>query len=86
MNYALVENDVVVNIIWLNPMNLSDFPNAVLFDNIPVIIGDVYKDGKFYRDMCEVKTMHEALLDEITESYNDGYDDAVLDLIEQGVL
>lgn len=50
MNYALINNGVVVNLIYLHPMNASDFPNAVAIGNLPVQIGDVYKDGEFYRD------------------------------------
>jgi hypothetical protein len=50
MTYALIENGVVVNLIWLNPMNADDFPNAVLVDGIGVGIGDTYSDGVFYRD------------------------------------
>lgn len=29
MNYALVENVVVTNLIWLYPANAAEFPNAV---------------------------------------------------------
>ncbi len=50
MTYALIENGVVVNLIWLNPMNADDFPNAVRVDGIGVGIGDTYSDGAFYRD------------------------------------
>lgn len=47
MNYALIENGMVVNLIYLHPMNLSDFPNAVFAGNLPVTIGDSY-DGEFF--------------------------------------
>lgn len=50
MNYALIENDIVTNIIWLYPGNASDFPNAVPCGDYPVAIGDTYTDGVFYRD------------------------------------
>lgn len=50
MNYALIENGVVTNIIWLYPGNAADFPNAVPMDDFPVGIGDTYTDGVFYRD------------------------------------
>lgn len=56
MNYALIENGVVINIIWLSPSNASDFPNAVSFGDKPVGIGDSYIDGKFYRDGTEILT------------------------------
>lgn len=54
MNYALIENDIVTNLIWLHPMNAEEFPNAVSIENLPVAIGDTYEDGKFYRDGVEV--------------------------------
>ena len=54
MNYALIENHVVVNVISLPPMNASSFPNAVPIEELPVEIGDSYVDGSFYRDGVEV--------------------------------
>lgn len=54
MNYALIENNIVINLIWLHPMNADEFPNAVLIDNLSVQIGDTYEDGKFYRDGVEI--------------------------------
>lgn len=50
MNYALIEDGVVANIIWLYPATEGDFPNAVRCADIPVAIGDTYADGVFYRD------------------------------------
>lgn len=50
VNYALIENGVVTNIIWLYPGNASDFPHAVPCGEYPVAIGDTYTDGVFYRD------------------------------------
>ena len=50
MNYAIVENGVVVNIISLNDANASEFPDAVSVDTVPVTIGDTYTAGEFY---CE---------------------------------
>lgn len=62
MNYALVENGIVTNIIYLHPMNAEDFPNAVAMENLPVAIGDEYKSGQFYRNgeiVKEVSTFAE---------------------------
>ena len=62
MNYALIENGIVENIIYLHPMNAEDFPNAVSFDEIPVAIGDEYRNGQFYRNgeiVKEVSTFAE---------------------------
>lgn len=49
MNYALVENGVVTNIIWLYSANAEDFPSAVPCGEIPVAIGDTYDGEHFYR-------------------------------------
>ena len=56
MNYALIENGIVTNIIWLYETNADEFPNAVKLGERPVGIGDTYTDGKFYRDGNEVLT------------------------------
>ncbi len=50
MNYAIVENGMVVNLISLNEENASDFPNAAPVGTLPVFIGDAYMDGGFYRN------------------------------------
>lgn len=52
MNYAIVENGVVTNIIWLAPGTV--FEKAVPYGNLPVQIGDTYANGKYYRDGAEV--------------------------------
>lgn len=59
MNYALIESDTVINIIWLSQSNASDFPDAVKYDDRPVQIGDSYIDGIFYRDGEKVLTNQE---------------------------
>lgn len=56
MNYALVENGIVTNIIWLNERNAGEWPNAVRLYDRMVEAGDTYIDGKFYRDGNEVLT------------------------------
>lgn len=50
MNYALVENGIITNIIYLHPMNAEDFPNAVAIESLPVAIGDEYRNEQFYRN------------------------------------
>lgn len=57
MNYALVENGVVTNLIWLYPGNAGDFPTAVPMGDVPAAIGDSYTDGVFYRDGKPVETL-----------------------------
>lgn len=56
MNYALIENSIVTNVIWLYEGNASDFQNAVRLGDRPVGIGDSYIEGKFYRDGVELLT------------------------------
>lgn len=56
MNYALIENEVVANIIWLSPTNASEFPTAIPMGERLVSIGDSYIDGVFLRDGVPVLT------------------------------
>ena len=67
MRYALVENGVVVNVIWLNDKNAGDFPTAVKLGDRPVAMGDTYTGGKFYRDGVEVLTALETAQAEIEQ-------------------
>lgn len=55
MDYALIDNGTVVNIIYLHPSNAEEFPNAIPLDGYPVGIGDTYEDGMFYHDGVAVK-------------------------------
>lgn len=63
MNYAIVENGIVINIIWLYPS--TPFPNAVPCGDYPVAIGDTYENGRFYRNgeliLSPLEEMTEAL-------------------------
>ena len=72
MNYALIENGVVTNLIWLYSGNEADFPSAAPCGELPVAIGDTYDGQDFYRDgkllvspltaaQQEVQTMQEEL-------------------------
>lgn len=67
MTYALVEEGVVTNLIWLYPHNQSDFPNAVSTGDLPVFIGDSYEDGVFYRDGEKVISDLERAFNKIAE-------------------
>lgn len=49
MNYAIVENGVVVNVIVLYSGNAGDFPGAVRCGDVPVAIGDTWDGQDFYR-------------------------------------
>lgn len=61
MRYALIDDGgVITNVIWLHPMNQSDFPNAVPIPaDMPVGIGNVYMDGAFYADGEKILTLSE---------------------------
>lgn len=67
MDYALIENGVVTNVIWLYPGNASDFPNAVPMGDIPAGIGDTYEDGVFYRNGERVLTLQEQMQKEAAD-------------------
>ncbi len=56
MQYALVENNIVTNLIVLLPSNADDFPNAVPIGDKPISMGDTYnpETGKFYRNGSEI--------------------------------
>ena len=60
-NMALVENGVVVNVLWC-PDRAPETETLIDTADRPVGIGDTYTDGKFYRDGAEVLTpLEEAL-------------------------
>lgn len=46
-NYAMIEEGMVVNIIWINPDNANEFPNLVCCDGLSVNIGDSYDGTNF---------------------------------------
>lgn len=64
MNYALIENGVVVNTIILRTDDMDLFPNAAPTGGYPVQIGDAYKDGFFYRNGVQLKTNAQMQTDE----------------------
>lgn len=59
MNYALIENGIVANIIWLYPANAGDFPSTVPMNDYPVAIGDTWDGEFFYRNGKKVLTRAE---------------------------
>lgn len=67
MNYALVENGIVTNIIWLNERNEAEWPNAVRLYDRMVEVGDTYDGEKFRRDGTEVLTPMEQAQEEMTK-------------------
>lgn len=67
MIYALIEDNIVVNVIWLSPTNADEFPNAVDVGDYSVDIGDSYIDGIFYRNGKRILTTIERLENDILE-------------------
>lgn len=63
MNYALIEDGVVTNIIWLSYTNADDFPNAVAMGELPVAIGDTWDGERFYRNGERILTQTEEMQD-----------------------
>ena len=59
MNYALVENGVVTNLIYLHPANAPEFPAAVPLGGVPAAIGDSWDGAQFLRDGQPVLTAAE---------------------------
>lgn len=60
-NMALIENSIVVNILWCSD---SEMETEVLINpsDRPIDIGDTFINGKFYRDGEEILTpLEEAL-------------------------
>ena len=61
MRYAIIQDNIVINIIALRDTNAKDFPGAVALHDRPVGIGDTYSEGKFWRDGAEVLTAQEEI-------------------------
>ena len=59
MNYALIKDGIVANIISLEPRNAQDFPDAVALGDRPVGSGDTYDNGVFLRDGKPILTPQE---------------------------
>lgn len=58
---ALVENGVVVNILWCSDRE-SETETLIDTADRPVAIGDSYESGKFYRNGEEVLTPLQAVM------------------------
>ena len=56
MRYAVIENGAVVNVIWLDPRNAEDFPDAVPVGDVAAGIGDSFADGAFLRNGTRLLT------------------------------
>ena len=63
MTYAEIKDNVVVNVISLQPKNAHEFPDCVPVDDILVEPGDTHENGKFYRDGVELKNTLQLLIE-----------------------
>ena len=63
---ALVENGVVVNVLWCSDRE-SETETLIDTEDRPVAIGDSYESGKFYRNGEEVLTPLQAAMKKIDE-------------------
>ena len=70
MEYALIENGVVENLLWLHPENADDFPGAVPYGDVPVAVGDTYDGEYFYRNGERVLTYAEIAAQEVEDMRN----------------
>lgn len=61
MDYALISNGVVTNVIRLSPNNAYEFPNAVKLNDIPAGIGDTYnaEEDRFYHNGEPIYSLQE---------------------------
>lgn len=81
MRYAIIQDGIVVNIIWLDPGNAGDFPAVVPIGDTCAGIGDAYADGAFWRSGERLLTPMETAEETIAE-----LDAAVLELEYQNAL
>lgn len=62
MQFGIVEENKIINVIVLNPESAENFPNAVTIpENIFAGIGDKYHDGRFYHENPETHEEEEIL-------------------------
>lgn len=59
-NMALLENNLVTNILWCSDRE-PETDTLITCGELPVGIGDSYKDGSFYRDGEKILTAYELL-------------------------
>lgn len=56
VTYAIIENNVVVNLISLHASNENEFLGVIPIGDYPVTLGDVFENGMFYRNGEVLKT------------------------------
>ena len=75
MRYAIIQDGIVVNTIWLSHGNAGDFPAAIPIGDVAAGIGDTYADGAYWRNDVRLLTPLET-----AEATIAALDSAVLDL------
>lgn len=73
MNYAIVKDGIVQNIISLIPYQAQEFPGATPLGDVPVAIGDTWNGEHFYRGGERVLSLSERLAAEM-EDMQAGYE------------
>ena len=63
-NMAMIDGDVVSNIVWCSD-NTPETDNLKNISGRPIVIGDTYADGKWYRNGIEIQTYLESMMLEI---------------------
>lgn len=67
-SYAMIKDDAVINVISIRRSQASEFPNCVELGDIPVMIGDTYLEGRFYRDGAEIKSITKQLSEAVSDT------------------
>ena len=70
-NMARIKNGVVVNVEWC-PDNTAETKSLKDMYDLPVVIGDTWKDGKFYRGVEEIIPLMAEPIRE-NEEYSSGW-------------
>ncbi len=78
MRHALLDGNKIVNIIEIDPRNVSDFPSAVTIPNgVGAGIGDTYEDDRFWRINPDTQAKEELIsIDPISDLGRVAYDSA----------
>lgn len=65
MNYALIADGIVVNVLYIRRSQAHEFPDCVPLNDIPARIGDTFADGIFYRNGVEIKSSAQKLAEAV---------------------
>lgn len=62
MNYAIIEETKVVEVVNMTFEQAAAYPNAVSIDNYAVQVGDSYINGKFYQEVLPLHSLEYQLI------------------------